>query len=144
VSVLIASIAELNAVLRATKFLAGHGFEVQACGPGECDLLVPFKSEFERPGGIVSGMTIMGAADVAMWLAIMTTRGTDELWVTSDMKTAFLKSGNAEPLICRARILKHGRRNAYGTVETVGSSSGLLAHHVINYVRPGSPRSHDA
>lgn len=144
VSVLNASIAELNAVLRATKFLAGYDFEVQDCRPGECDLLVPFKSEFERPGGIVSGMTIMGAADVAMWLAIMTTRGTSEHWVTSDMKTAFLKSGIAESLICTARILKHGRRNAYGTVETVGSSSGLLAHHVIAYVKPGPPRSHEA
>jgi acyl-coenzyme A thioesterase PaaI-like protein len=33
---------------------------------------VPFDAALERPGGIVSGMTLMGAADVAMWLAIMT------------------------------------------------------------------------
>ena len=141
---LIASTADLNAVLRATKFLAAYSFKVQACSPGECDLLVPFKSELERPGGIVSGMTIMGAADVAMWLAIMTLRGTEELWVTSDMKTAFLKSATAEPIVCKARILRHGRRTAYGTVETVGSSSSLLAHHVVSYVKPSAPRSSDA
>ena len=61
---LLASIPELNRVLEATKFLIGYNFQVTACAAGECDLLVPFRSELERPGGIVNGMTIMGAADV--------------------------------------------------------------------------------
>jgi acyl-coenzyme A thioesterase PaaI-like protein len=51
---------------------------VHAFAPGECTIMVPFSSALERPGGVVSGMTIMGAADVAMWLAIMTHRGTRE------------------------------------------------------------------
>ena len=132
---LIASLPELNAVLGETKFLAGYGVEVQGCAPGECDLFVPFAAGLERPGGFVSGMTLMGAADVAMWLAIMTTQGTAETWVTTDMKTAFLRSGVRESIVCRARVLKLGRRIAYGTVETLGASSGLLAHHVISYSR---------
>lgn len=103
-----------------------YDVEVRACAAGECDLIVPFKTELERPGGIVSGMTIMGAADVAMWLAIMTIRGTDERRVTSDMKTAFLKSGIRELIVCKARVLKLGRRTAYGTVETHGAASGFL------------------
>lgn len=77
----------------------------------------------------------MGAADVAMWLAIMTHRGTEEQWVTSDMKTAFLRSGRQEDFLCTARILKIGKRTAYGTVESIGSTSGLLAHHVLTYTR---------
>jgi acyl-coenzyme A thioesterase PaaI-like protein len=136
---LLASIAELNAVLGRTKFLTDYGFAVQACALGECDLLVPFKTELERPGGIVSGMTIMGAADVAMWLAIMTTRGTVEHWVTSDMKTAFLKAGAGESILCKARVLKLSRRAAYGTVETRGASGSLLAHHVVGYVKAPEP-----
>jgi acyl-coenzyme A thioesterase PaaI-like protein len=134
-----ASLDELNAVLDQTRFLAGYDFAVQACAAGECDLLVPFKTGFERPGGIVSGMTIMGAADVAMWLAIMTTRGTVEHWVTSDMKTAFLRAGIRESILCKARVLKLGRRTAYGTVETHGASSGLLAHHVVGYTLASAP-----
>jgi acyl-coenzyme A thioesterase PaaI-like protein len=81
----------------------------------------------------------MGAADVAMWLAIMTTRGTTEHWVTSDMKTAFLRAGIRESIVCKARLLKLGRRTAYGTVETHGASSGLLAHHVISYALASMP-----
>ena len=136
---LAASVEDLNAVLRNTAFLAGYGFIVSECGPGECELRVPFDSAHERPGGIVSGMTVMGAADVAMWLAIMTIRGTDEHWVTSDMKTAFLKPGVSEELICRAKLVKLGQRSSYGTVETSGANSGLLAHHVLTYVLSSRP-----
>ena len=132
------SIADLNAVLERTPFLKSYGFSVQSCAPGECVLRVPFSPELERPGGIVSGMTLMGAADVAMWLAIMTQRGTGEQWVTSDMKTAFLRSAREEDFLCTARILKLGKRSAYGSAECHGAASGLLAHHVLTYVKVAS------
>jgi len=130
-----ASIDELNAVLQRTPFLQPYGFSAQSCGEGECVLHVSFAPALERPGGIVSGMTLMGAADVAMWLAIMTLRGTAEHWVTSDMKTAFLRSGRQENFLCTARILKIGKRFAYGTAECNGVASGLLAHHVLTHIR---------
>ena len=130
-----ATVAALNSVLGETPFLASYHFEVRACDPGGCVLHVPFQPALERPGGVVSGMTLMGAADVAMWLAIMTVRGTAEQWVTADMKTAFLNSARREDVLCTARILKIGRKTAYGTAECTGAASGLLAHHVLSYVR---------
>ncbi len=132
------SIDDLNAVLARTPFLKPYGFSVRSIDDGECALQVAFVPGLERPGGIVSGMTLMGAADVAMWLAIMTRRGTEEQWVTSDMKTAFLRSGRAEDVLCTARILRLGRRTAYGTAECHGASSGLLTHHVLTYTRTGA------
>jgi acyl-coenzyme A thioesterase PaaI-like protein len=75
----------------------------------------------------------MGAADVAMWLAIMTLRGATEHWVTSDMKTAFLRSAREEDISCTARILKPGKRSMYGTAECHGATSGLIAHCVLTY-----------
>ena len=82
---------------------------------------------------MVSGMTIMGAADVAMWLAIMTERGTTERWVTTDMKTAFLSSARETDIHCVARILKLGKRTSYGSAECRDAGGRLLAHHVISY-----------
>ena len=64
-SMIHASVAELNAVLQGTSFLKPYGFSVVSCAVGECVLQVPFDPALERPGGIVSGMTLMGAADVA-------------------------------------------------------------------------------
>jgi uncharacterized protein (TIGR00369 family) len=124
-------------VLAQTPFLQQHGFKVSACAAGECTVLVPFQASLERPGGIISGMTIMGVADVAMWLAIMTQRGVDEKWVTSDMKTAFLRSGRESDLICVARILKLGKRSAYGTAECRDSKGELLSHHTLTYAKVG-------
>ena len=131
------SIADLKAVLTRTPFLKSYGFRVESCAPGECVVRVPFDPAFERPGGIVSGPTIMAAADAAMWLAIMTLRGMDEDWVTSDMKTAFLRSGRQEDFLCSVRVLKLGKRSSYGTAECTGVVSGLLAHHVLTYVKVG-------
>jgi uncharacterized protein (TIGR00369 family) len=129
------SAQELNAVLERTPFLAAYGMSVVSCGEGECRVLLPFRRSLERPGGIVSGMALMGAADVAMWLAIMTLRGVDEQWVTSDMKSTFLRRAANENVVCHAKVLKLGRRTAYGTVDSTGGASGLVAHHVVSYAK---------
>ena len=75
---------------------------------------------------------------MAMWLAIMTLRGVAETWVTTDMKTAFLRGGRYEDVACTAKVLKLGRRTAHGTAECVGARTGLLAHHVVSYAKVDS------
>jgi uncharacterized protein (TIGR00369 family) len=114
-------------------FLKPFGFIVQSCAPGECTLRVPFNLSLERPGGVVSGIAIMSAADVAMWLAILTERGSAEQWVTTDLKTAFLRGARETDIHCSARVLKLGKRTAYGTAECRDGNGDLLAHHVISY-----------
>ena len=130
-----ASVEAFDRLLADSAFLRPYGYRVDSIGAGECTLIVPFHPALERPGGIVSGLTMMGAADVAMWLAVMTLRGTSEYWVTSDMKTAFLRKARSEDLTCVARILKPGRRVMYGAVESHGAGTGMVAHHVITYAR---------
>jgi uncharacterized protein (TIGR00369 family) len=124
---------ELAQVLASTAFLKPYGFRIQSCVPGECSVAVPYDPSLERPGGIVSGLTIMGVADVAMWLAIMTRRGTAEQWVTTDMKTAFLRSARKTDIVCVAKLLKLGKKTAYGTAECRDAAGQLLAHHVLSY-----------
>ena len=128
-----ATLEELARLVAAAPFLTPFGFVVESCAPGECMLRVPYAAALERPGGVVSGITIMGAADVAMWLAILTERGTAEQWVTTDLKTAFLRGARETDIHCRARVLKLGKRTAYGTAECRAGNGDLLAHHVISY-----------
>jgi uncharacterized protein (TIGR00369 family) len=128
-----AGLEELARILAAAAFLKPFGLVVESCAPGECAVRVPYDASLNRPGGIVSGIAIMGAADVAMWLAIMTRRGTAEQWVTTDLKTAFLNSARATDIHCAARVLKLGKRTAYGSAECRSSAGDLLAHHVISY-----------
>jgi acyl-coenzyme A thioesterase PaaI-like protein len=126
---------ELARILAEAAFLKPFGFVLHSCAPRECVIRAPYAASSERPGGIVSGITLMGAADVAIWLAIMTERGTAEQWVTTDMKTAFLRSARETDIYCSARLLKLGKRTAYGTAECRNAAGDLLTHHVLTYTQ---------
>lgn len=128
--------AELRELLAETPFTRPYGFRIQSIGEGTCTLAVPFQRAFERPGGIVSGQVFMTAADVAMWLAIMTRFGKTDGSVTAEMTTAFLSAAKQEDFRCTARVLKWGRRLIYGVAECVSSGGKLLTHHTITYSRP--------
>jgi acyl-coenzyme A thioesterase PaaI-like protein len=132
--------AELRRLLRQVAFTRAYGFRLYAIGAGECTLDVPFQVDFERPGGIVGGQVFMAAADVAMWLAIMTRLGAADGSVTAGMTSAFLGPARREPFRCTARIVKLGSRLVYGVAESVADGGRLLAHHSLTYARaPGSP-----
>jgi uncharacterized protein (TIGR00369 family) len=132
--------AEMQRLLADSAFIRHYGFRVHSLRRGECVVHVPFQREFERPGGIVSGLLFMAAADVAMWLAIKTILGSDDGSVTVEMKTNFLAAAKEQDFRCRARILKLGKRLIYGTAECVSLDRQLLAHHTLTYIRPGDDR----
>ena len=127
--------SELRRLLADVAFTRGYGFRLRAIDDGECTLEVPFQTDFERPGGIVSGQVFMAAADVAMWLAIMTRLGAADGSVTAGMTTAFLGAARREPFHCTARIVKLGRRLVFGTAETIATDGRLLSHHSVTYAR---------
>jgi acyl-coenzyme A thioesterase PaaI-like protein len=78
----------------------------------------------------------MAAADMAMWLAIMTKIGRVEMAVTAEMKTSFLNGAKREGFYSTARTLKVGRRLIFGAAESVNGDGTLLAHHSFTYARP--------
>jgi uncharacterized protein (TIGR00369 family) len=126
---------ELRQVLSESPFAKACRIELQSTGSGECTLLMPFQESFERPGGIVAGSVFMAAADVAMWLAIMTLLGKDPMTVTSELKTTFLSSARQEDLTCTARIMKLGKSLIYGVAECRNMADKLLTHHTVTYIR---------
>jgi uncharacterized protein (TIGR00369 family) len=129
------TVPELQQLLGEVTFTKSYGFQVQSVGDGECALAIPFQAAFERPGGIVSGQVFMVAADVAMWLAIMTRLGKDTTAVRVEMKTNFLSGARQEDIVRSARILKLGSRIIYGVAECAGRDGRLLAHHTITYMQ---------
>ena len=133
---LAATEAELQSILEGVAFSRSYGFRLHAIDEGQCTLDVPYQSVFERPGGIVSGQVFMAAADVAMWLAIMTRLGPRDGSVTAGMTTAFLDAARREPFRCTARVVKLGGRLVFGIAESVSADGRLLAHHSLTYARP--------
>ncbi|HEX7158280.1 MAG TPA: PaaI family thioesterase [Edaphobacter sp.] len=133
--VMLVEAPELEALLRSHTFTRRLGLKVVELGDGTCTLRVPFRRAFERPGGIVSGDVYMAAADVAFWLAIKTFAGLHDASVTMQLNTAFLSAAKREPFICRAKVLRRGRRIIYGVAECVAGER-ILTHHTLSYMRP--------
>jgi len=86
----------------------------------------------------------MAAADVAMWLALLTRLGPADGSVTVEMKTNFLSAAKQEDFRCTAKILKLGKRLVYGVAECVTREGTLLTHHTLTYFRPDSTQQPDA
>jgi uncharacterized protein (TIGR00369 family) len=128
---------ELIQILLGSAFAKIYNFELHSFGSGECTLWMPFQESIERPGGIVAGAVFMTAADVAMWLAIMTLLGKDAMTVTTELKTTFLNSAKREDVKCTAKILKLGKSLIYGVAECNNMAGRLLTHHTITYTRIG-------
>lgn len=126
---------ELAQMLSTSPFAKVYGFKLHSIASGECTLAIPFQSDLERPGRIVAGAIFMTAADVAMWLAIMTQLGSGQATVTVGMNTSFLNSAKDEDARCTARVLKLGKTLIYGTAECSSVTGKLLTHHTISYIR---------
>jgi uncharacterized protein (TIGR00369 family) len=127
--------ADLRELLSQVGAVRCYGFQLHSFADGECTILVPFRKELERPGGIVGGQVFMAASDVAMWLAIITRLGPHDGSVTVEMKTNFLSGAREEDILCHARVLKLGRRLIYGVGECRNIAGKLLTHSTITYIR---------
>ncbi len=125
-------------LLNETPFARLYGFHLRSLADGECVLDIPYRAEFDRPDGLISGPVFMCAADIGVWFAIMTRLGEADgaAAVTVEMQTAFLRGGSREDVQCRARVLKWGKRLIYATAECVSAHCELLTHHTLTYIRP--------
>jgi uncharacterized protein (TIGR00369 family) len=108
---------ELEALIREGVPLVGSfGVTVEALDRGSVRLRMPYRDDFIRPGGTVTGPALFGLADVALYGAVLSIIGRVELAVTTSMNINFLRRPDLRPVIAEARILKLGKRLAYGDV----------------------------
>ncbi|WP_240775934.1 PaaI family thioesterase [Nitrincola schmidtii] len=91
-----------------------------------------------RPGGTVSGPTMMALADVALYVAILSRIGPVALAVTTDFTCHFLNKPEAnKDLIAKASLLKLGKRLVIGEVSVFSEGqSEPVAHVVATYSIP--------
>ncbi|NNG04656.1 MAG: PaaI family thioesterase [Inquilinus sp.] len=124
-------------VCEHVPLVGGMGIKVAEVGDGTCSILLPFRDDFLRPGGTVTGPAMFGLADVALYGAVLSRIGRVELAVTTSMTINFLRRPAPADLIAEARLLKLGRRLAYG--EVLIRSSGVdepVAHATGTYSIP--------
>ncbi|MDN5787707.1 PaaI family thioesterase [Pseudorhodobacter sp.] len=109
--------AALSAFMRRDFPQVADDFIIESVTPEELTVRLVVSEKHLRPGGTVSGPTMFGLADVALYLAIQARIGPVALAVTTNCSIDFLRKPAAgRDLVAVARLLKLGRVLAVGDV----------------------------
>ena len=134
------SVAELEAFLvREFPQAFGSGdTRIESADGERCLLRQRFNERMLRPGGTISGPTLMALADCAMYVVLLSAIGPVGLAVTTNLNINFLRKGDAgHDVLAAARILKLGKRLAVGEVNLLsGASPDPIAHVTATYSIP--------
>jgi uncharacterized protein (TIGR00369 family) len=117
----------LNAVLARAFPSNTRADVVRDVSPGRVRLVRPFDPSMLRPGGLVSGPTLMALADHAAYALILAHVGEELMAVTTSLTMHFLRGAKPGDLLAEARFLSLGRRLAVCDVQIWTESPGRLA-----------------
>ena len=115
----------------------GKTYHLVEVGPGLARMRMDHHERHLRPGGTVSGPSMMALADYALYAAILASLGPVALAVTTSLTFNFLRKPGPSGLIGTARLLKLGKRLAVGEVHITGPEGGpLVCHATGTYAIP--------
>jgi len=105
--------------------------------PGRVRMLLEPTAAMARPGGIVSGPSLMALADIAAYAAIAAHYGPEPMAVTHNLSISFLRACQFEAIHADARLLKLGRRLSTIDVRIwQGREDRLVAQATVGYAQP--------
>lgn len=120
-------------------FFPGSGLSIERVDYADIRVRRTFHADHLRPGGTISGPTMMELADFAMYVAVFSAIGAQPLAVTTNLNINFLRKPAQADLIAEARLMKVGKRLAVGEVTIY--SDGLdepVAHVTSTYSIPNN------
>jgi uncharacterized protein (TIGR00369 family) len=119
------------------QFNPESGLSIERVWPRGCRVRQAFQPQFIRPGGTISGPTMMALADFAMYVGLLASIGPVPLAVTTSLNINFLRRPAARDLVAECRLLKLGSRLAVGEVTIHSEGSGEpVAHATSTYSIP--------
>jgi uncharacterized protein (TIGR00369 family) len=90
-----------------------------------------------RPGGTISGPSLMMLADMAMYMALLGMIGPVALAVTTNLNINFLRKPAQADVIGECKLLKLGKRLAVGEVTMYSEGdTEPVAHATVTYSIP--------
>ena len=134
-----ATLAEFKAYCAAdTDFLQVYDFRVEKIDYATATVRLPFDSKHLRPGPTVSGPAMMAIGDYAIWVAVVGAYGVmAKMAVTASLNANFLRAAGLNDLVCKARVIKPGKRLAVGEGTVYADDvEGPVAHITATYSIP--------
>jgi len=118
-------------------FHPASGLRIEQVWHGGGRVRQVYQPQFIRPGGTISGPTMMALADFAMYVGVLASIGPVPLAVTINLNINFLRKPAARDLIAECRLLKLGKRLAVGEVMILSDGwEEPVAHVTSTYSIP--------
>ncbi len=116
----------------------GFKSRIVSASPNHCELIRLVSTSDLRPGGTVSGPTMMELADTALYVAVLATIGLVPLAVTTNLTINFLRKPAANrDLRAACDLHKVGKTQAMGSVAIYSlGDDDMVAHVVGTYAIP--------
>lgn len=115
----------------------GRTYFVEEVGPLYARVRMDYHERHIRPGGTISGPSMMGLADLGLYVAILAHIGPVALAVTTNLSFNFLRKPEREALVAECRLLKLGKRLAVGEVAIRSTrSTDIVCHATGTYSIP--------
>jgi len=113
------------------------GIEIEAAGNRGARIRLGISTEHLRPGGTVSGPTLMTLADAAVYVALMAEIGGALHAVTVNLNISFLRRPERKDIVAEARLVKVGRQLAVGEVSMYShDAEAPVARATVTYALP--------
>ncbi len=132
--------AEINDfICRGIPAFEESGCEVTAVAADHVLVTQHYRDGLLRPGGSISGPTLMALADTAMYALILAQMGPLAMAVTQNLNINFLHRPAPVDTIAQAGFLRLGRRSA--VIEVAIRSAGsddVVAHVTGTYALPAA------
>ena len=117
--------------------IGGQTYFIDEVGPLSARMRMAYHERHLRPGGTISGPSMMALADLALYAAILAHVGPVALAVTTSLNFNFLRKPEPRALIADCRLLKLGKRLAVGEVSIFSEgSSEVVCHATGTYSIP--------
>jgi|UniRef100_Q07MP1 uncharacterized protein (TIGR00369 family) len=134
------SVGELESFLQLEfpQAFANDDISIESADGTTSLLRQRYSERMLRPGGTVSGPTLMALADFAMYVVLLSAIGPVGLAVTTNLNINFLRKGQpGQDVVAAAKLLKLGKRLAVGEVILLsGTSPDPIAHVTSTYSIP--------
>ena len=129
------TVQQLEAFLRREfpQMFRGTSIAIERADGKTCRIREAYNEGMLRPGGTVSGPTLMALADCAMYVVLLSAIGPVGLAVTTNLTTNFLSKAPAgHDVIAEARLMKLGKRLAVGEVLLYSAAGADPVAHVTS------------
>src|SRR5881275_1353222 len=118
-------------------FHTKSGNVIEDAWHGGCRIRRKFSEKSLRPGGTISGPTMMGLTDFAMYVAVLASVGPVPLAVTTNLNINFLRKPAQRDLIAEVKLIKLGKRLAVGDIQIYcDGEDDMVAHATSTYSIP--------